>query len=122
MSTTQSTWWGGNNYSEEEQVIGTWIDGKPIYQKTIVLPTNLRFQLNGTWQNICDSPSTDIKELLDCKLSVLNNQGTGFEASFLSLNSICYDAVQQKIKGFSTGSSAYVDIKNITVQYTKTTD
>ena len=23
-----------NNYSETEQVIGTWIDGKPIYQKT----------------------------------------------------------------------------------------
>lgn len=26
-----------NNYSTEEQVIGTWIDGKPLYQKTIVL-------------------------------------------------------------------------------------
>ena len=25
-------------YSTEEQVIGTWIDGKPLYQKTIVLP------------------------------------------------------------------------------------
>ena len=26
---------GGNNYSTKEQVIGTWINGKPIYQKTI---------------------------------------------------------------------------------------
>lgn len=25
---------GGCNYSTEEQVVGTWIDGKPIYQKT----------------------------------------------------------------------------------------
>lgn len=24
-----------NNYSEEEQVIGTWIDGKPIYRQVI---------------------------------------------------------------------------------------
>ena len=26
----------GSNYSTEEQVVGTWIDGKPIYQKTYV--------------------------------------------------------------------------------------
>ena len=28
------------NYSTEEQVIGTWIDGSPIYQKTIVFDVN----------------------------------------------------------------------------------
>lgn len=27
-----------NNYSTEEQVVGTWIDGKPLYQKTIKIP------------------------------------------------------------------------------------
>ena len=27
----------GDNYSIDERVIGTWIDGKPIYQKTYVL-------------------------------------------------------------------------------------
>ena len=26
---------GMHNYSTEEQVIGTWIDGKPIYEKTL---------------------------------------------------------------------------------------
>lgn len=26
----------GGNYSTSEQVVGTWIDGKPIYQKTVV--------------------------------------------------------------------------------------
>lgn len=28
-----STWWGGAHYSEDEQIIGTWIDNKPLYQK-----------------------------------------------------------------------------------------
>ena len=28
-----------HQYSTEEHVVGTWIDGKPIYQKTFVLPT-----------------------------------------------------------------------------------
>lgn len=27
---------GGIDYSTEEQIVGTWIDGKPLYQKTIV--------------------------------------------------------------------------------------
>lgn len=25
----------GNDYSTEEQIVGTWVDGKPIYQKTV---------------------------------------------------------------------------------------
>jgi len=29
---------GSLNYSTEEQVVGTWIDGKPLYQKTTYLP------------------------------------------------------------------------------------
>lgn len=33
---TASTWWGSKNrYSNDEQIVGEWIDGKPIYQKTI---------------------------------------------------------------------------------------
>jgi hypothetical protein len=34
---------GGVNYSTQERVIGTWIDGKPLYQKTIdfgVMPSS----------------------------------------------------------------------------------
>jgi hypothetical protein len=27
----------GHNYSTDEQVIGTWIDGKPLYEKTIIV-------------------------------------------------------------------------------------
>jgi len=28
---------GGSSYSTEEHVIGTWIDGKPLYEKTIAI-------------------------------------------------------------------------------------
>lgn len=36
-----------NVYSEEEQVIGTWIDGKPLYRKLVVI----NFTGNNGWQN-----------------------------------------------------------------------
>ena len=32
----------GNNYSTDEQVVGTWINGKPIYRKVVIIdnPSN----------------------------------------------------------------------------------
>lgn len=30
----------GHNYSTDEQVVGTWIDGKPLYEKTIAIEKN----------------------------------------------------------------------------------
>ena len=32
----------GDNYSTEEQVVGTWIDGKPLYRKVVIIdnPSN----------------------------------------------------------------------------------
>lgn len=32
---------GMHNYSSDEQIVGTLIDGKPIYEKTYVIPKNL---------------------------------------------------------------------------------
>lgn len=37
---------GGHTYSTTEQVVGTWIDGKPLYEKTIEI-TNLSISANG---------------------------------------------------------------------------
>lgn len=38
---------GGVNYSLEEQLIGTWIDGKPLYQKSFVF-RNISYTGNST--------------------------------------------------------------------------
>ena len=38
----------GDNYSTEERVVGTWIDGKPLYQKTITTQINI----SSTTENI----------------------------------------------------------------------
>ena len=36
----------GNTYSTDEQIIGRWVDGKPIYQRTLYI--NQTFTLNTT--------------------------------------------------------------------------
>jgi len=55
----------GHNYSTTEQVIGTWIDGKPIYQRVI---TGLSIgQSSGTSYTI-PIPSPDLKQIIDSTL------------------------------------------------------
>ena len=53
---------GGNsmiNYSTEEQVIGTWIDGKPLYQRVIHVQ-NKQFDGNGNYTIDLSSENMDI--------------------------------------------------------------
>lgn len=51
-----------NTYSTEEQIIGNWIDGKPIYRKVLkaTLPTN-----EGTWTMIASNVVSNIDFLVD---------------------------------------------------------
>lgn len=103
------------NYSTEEQVIGTWIDGKPIYQKTFVISP---LTVNTTKTAL---PSSILTELANAE-----NFISGF-------------CVRLKSEGVTTnttplavwldGSTLYVysivqsnNMTHFTFQYTKTTD
>ena len=107
------------NYSTEERVVGTWIDGKPLYQKT------LSYALDGVngWHaynhnvsnvetifvkdaNVCRSTS----EIYECYDSGSNGSGSTY--GYASRTS-----VSMFTKDFNSSYSAI-----ITIQYTKTTD
>ena len=61
---------GMHHYSTEEQVIGTWIDGSTLYEKTIVETINLAF-----------SSQTEIIDLTDCNIdNLVGFFGSRFEA------------------------------------------
>ena len=51
----------GTDYSTEEQIIGTWVDGKPLYQKTFVTTT----PANNTDTLIVELPSNCIARSFD---------------------------------------------------------
>lgn len=45
----------GHNYSTEEQIVGTWIDGSPVYEKTInfgALPNNTEKSVAHSISNV----------------------------------------------------------------------
>jgi len=101
-----------DNYSTEEKVVGKWVDGKPIYQKTI---TDISIAFPWTSQKRGEA-SMD---------AVVNNV-EHFISCILYTNTGAYIA---SIGQTSYGSSTWTILTNdpitatsMVIQYTKTTD
>ena len=113
----------GMSYSTEEQVVGRWIDGKPIYQKTITgtanLPAMPSYSSIGTTSALI---SSDIDNIIDVLITG-KGTGTGYQGYQSPASYVAYVNIGGNInvgQGISSGTTeiAY----RITVKYTKTTD
>lgn len=100
------------DYRTDEKIIGTWIDGSPIYQRTF---TGLNCTLHHeNWAILCNIPSVGIVLRID---ALYNNVGAAAG----------YNTVQ--IKEFEPNSNGNISVIGITsgrtitratIQYTKT--
>lgn len=105
------------NYSTEEQVIGTWIDGKPLYQRTFFGVQITQNQENFVGDNFGD------KKLIHFQIDF-----TGLSNNLTSANNysdtLFINANNQLIYYFFRNGTwwAGFNTADITVQYTKTTD
>ena len=99
-----------DDYSAEETVIGTWIDGKPIYRKVIVLPQYVNLPVNA-WQNITNVSSLSINYLLNA-IAYTDETWvwTGFLTRIINGNLDVYNGITSW------------NIKTLVIEYTKTTD
>lgn len=120
---------GALDYSEEEKVIGTWIDNKPLYQKSFPITITIT-TTNRTWYNAIN-PTT---------LALLNIENyIGYQGSYLKFNDSRIEIPYSSIVGTTgglvginesadgielviSGFSAQTATGCITMQYTKTTD
>lgn len=111
------------NYSTEEQVIGTWIDGKPLYRKTFV------WEKTGCTGDTLVTDSIDISSLgVD---TVFIDYSSSFILDYYKKTSISPSSagVPQQTYDHTTyiqNNKIYVRGYNskrvITIKYTKTTD
>ena len=112
------------SYSTEEQVIGQWIDGKPLYRKTFIIgPPS-----NGNW-NILDSNTifetanlvkATGKRSIDGPINLLRDL-----PYFNTTNDYCgldVGAFNNQLEIFTRVPSGNIDDLTVTVEYTKTTD
>jgi len=98
-------------YSTTEQVVGTWIDGKPLYEITADFGSEITVNSN-TFTNTT-IPTTDKKAII----SVVGTNSSGTCWNFLSAN--CDNGSYVQV--YHTRSSA-ITLQTMTIQYTKTTD
>jgi hypothetical protein len=104
------------DYSTEEKIIGTWIDGKPIYQKTIT-GLNIKFNWVSTQVTMAsnvDALIGDVDTIIKIPHAIMeNNSGT---------QTTCNVDIQNQGTKWNLVSVEDYYLKNITIQYTKTTD
>jgi hypothetical protein len=134
MSGVSSTWWGGAHYSTEEQVVGEWIDGKPLYQKTVncgTLPnktiktvehniSNISLIVNVfgfAHKNTSGSYTTTTAFVIPLGFSNPTSGG-----SLANAVSVCANKTNIIINGSGQDCSATWINSFVTLQYTKTTD
>lgn len=99
-----------NTYSTTETKIGTWIDGKPIYRKVVTLPNDLTINAED-WAGT-SLPSNNIETIIN---------GLGIKSGNAT-SQIRVQASADALSIMNPASSFSIVIKNIVIEYTKTTD
>ena len=103
-------------YSTEEQVIGEWLGGKPLYQKTV---TGLNIKFN--WQGSNLTIATDVDALISDVETIIKVPCALMENSSGKVISCNIDITNNGTKWNLMSIQDYY-LKSITIQYTKTTD
>ena len=101
-----------HHYSTNEQVIGTWIDGKPLYQRTWDFGSNITINSNAWTNTTINVAGNSIKAIINSKAT--NDGGTNF-------NFIACNVDQTYVQVLQTRNVAIV-VRYLTLEYTKTTD
>ena len=112
----------GNDYSTDEQIIGTWIDGKPLYQKTISLGNLPNASSKDVPLNI-----TNLDTIWDMHgIGYFVNSGTTYNISLplISTNSASIITISRAndVIRITTGQDRSHIVGYVTIQYTKTGD
>ena len=109
----------GDEYSTEERVIGTWINGKPLYQKTLIFNNP-----STDWGTFINWGIANISQVIEVK--PIYDFGTWHATSEFYYTSS--EFLQALYQGYGFRLYAAGDVKRqlksvtITLKYTKTTD
>lgn len=108
-------------YSTEEQVIGEWIDGKPIYRKVLVCADALTGGSNYIAHNIENYNVTiDAKMFIAFSSTTYVNHCFESSTKFVGINSVGNTSVNITVG--SDWANSFTSGFVIVLEYTKTTD
>lgn len=100
----------GVNYSTDEQIIGTWIDGKPLYRRVVPLVVNLTY---NTWVQVSGLDSLNMDICVNA--TIMNSNKNTTSAITIDTNASPNEVLYMRSTGSFT-TSYFI------LEYTKTTD
>lgn len=103
-----------HHYSTNETVIGTWYNGKSIYEKTYEFPTALLVEYNS-WSNTTID-SSNIQTVIDAR--AWHSDGTSYGTLMADPTRSSHTLLGLQ----TTRNNSQANVKVLTIQYTKTTD
>ena len=122
-----------NNYSIDEQVIGKWIDGKLLYQKSFVMDNSYTSEVaidsasGYSIKGITDVYMSTVQPTLDkiVQMTLQNNRNTPANVSYQYSLSMNYS--NGKLRAYDKYNVGYINYavypgSVFTIQYTKNTD
>ena len=126
ISSTNSKY---HKYSTDEQVIGEWIDGKPLYEKTV----NFILGSANTYnQYILDIKNAETTWIDYSNSFTFSNEATGMVIGIMPYNSNISDSEVKMFVHINDDGTSGIDYRvystsanqlcYVTLKYTKTTD
>ncbi len=116
----------GALYSTTERIVGKWIDGKPVYQKTISQLVSTYTDSGGIRTFKIEPVLTGVDTMVDAWGSFKSNFDWGMVIPSIDGNTSSYvNHVGNNISVYVKNATASADRSmsiNLTIQYTKTTD
>lgn len=107
-------------YSDEEREVGVWRDGKPLYQKTLIVPKNI-----GTGNNVQYAHNIpNIDRVVGFEYGGMLSNGGIYRITYDATYRVWVHEINRTMVLWALGSSIiqYLDSLFVTMQYTKTTD
>lgn len=101
------------NWTTEEKIVGTWINGKPVYQKTVILSTPIAGGWMNGWKNDIAFVADNIEFLVKA-ISYATAVNLG-KTDFVGISANGYYSVYH-LPGYN------VSHLGVTFQYTKSID
>jgi hypothetical protein len=118
-----------HNYSTEEQVVGTWIDGKPLYEKTIIVDPSVFAVANTVSVN---HGVANIDSIINYEAFIRFNSGTTKiipvdyyttdKAYFVCIYNCSRTTIEFVYGNWLTTSYTNLSNAYVTIKYTKITD
>ena len=111
-------------YSSQDVVVGTWVNGKPLYRK--VFANQSTTSASGAWSNFIDVTSLHVDEIVSVYGSIIGANGLRWSLGDGSGDMSLFMLFQASSDGdwikLRIGNNDWKGSMNLVMFYTKTTD